>query len=260
MQNILHDITGDPTTRDGFLDGRLTLHQPEKGFRAGTDSVLLGAAVSPSTKTLLDLGSGVGAAGLTAMVHNPDLHAHFVDNSEAALALCAQNIAQNNFAPRANTLHLDITANGTARQNAGLKQDFYACVIANPPYYDQGTIGTLDDSYKDAAFATPAGTLDQWVKTATASAAQGGEIIFIHRVQCLPELLAAFQSRIGNIEILPLAPFTGAPATRILIRGIRGAHGPLSLLAPRALHTEKGGPFCREIDDIMRGRAILHWK
>lgn len=260
MQKIIHDIPGGPTTRNDFLDGRLTLHQPEKGFRAGTDSVLLGASVSPHTKTLLDLGSGVGAAGLTAMVHNQDLHSHFVDNSQAALALCAQNISQNNFTTRAKTLRHDITTNGTARQQAGLKQDFYDCVIANPPYYDQGTISPLDDAYKDAAFATPVGALDHWVKTATACARQGGEIIFIHRAQGLPDLLAAFQSRIGTIEVLPLAPFTGAPATRILVRGIRGARGPLTLLAPRVLHSEKGGPFCREIDDIMRGRAILHWK
>ena len=32
-------------THDAFLGGKLTITQPAKGFRAGLDSVLLGAAV-----------------------------------------------------------------------------------------------------------------------------------------------------------------------------------------------------------------------
>ena len=38
-------------TRDAFLGGRLTLSQPSHGFRAGLDSVLLGAAVAEGRKT-----------------------------------------------------------------------------------------------------------------------------------------------------------------------------------------------------------------
>ena len=49
-------------TRDAFLGGTLTVAQPAKGFRAGLDSVLLGAAVGPGRGTMLDLGAGVGTA------------------------------------------------------------------------------------------------------------------------------------------------------------------------------------------------------
>ena len=49
-------------TRDAFLGGRLTLSQPRNGFRAGLDSVLLGAAVPAGTGRLLDMGAGVGTA------------------------------------------------------------------------------------------------------------------------------------------------------------------------------------------------------
>jgi tRNA1(Val) A37 N6-methylase TrmN6 len=36
-------------THDAFLGGRLTIAQPAKGFRAGLDSVLLGAAIGHSS-------------------------------------------------------------------------------------------------------------------------------------------------------------------------------------------------------------------
>ena len=73
----LDDTTGlvkqQKHTRDAFLGGRLTLSQPRHGFRAGLDSVLLGAAVSCGRSSLLDLGAGVGTAGLVALALNPDL-------------------------------------------------------------------------------------------------------------------------------------------------------------------------------------------
>ena len=33
--------TIEETTEDGFLDGRITLRQPARGYRAGIDAVLL---------------------------------------------------------------------------------------------------------------------------------------------------------------------------------------------------------------------------
>ena len=62
-------------TRDAFLGGRLTLSQPARGFRAGLDSVLLGAAVSPGRTALLDMGCGVGTAAFVALAHNAGLTA-----------------------------------------------------------------------------------------------------------------------------------------------------------------------------------------
>ena len=50
-------------TEDAFLDGRVRLLQPRKGYRAATDPVLLAAAVAakPGDK-VLDIGCGAGAA------------------------------------------------------------------------------------------------------------------------------------------------------------------------------------------------------
>ena len=43
----------DDLTRDAFLGGRVTLLQPRRGYRAGTDPVLLAASVEAHTAALL---------------------------------------------------------------------------------------------------------------------------------------------------------------------------------------------------------------
>ncbi len=48
-------------SEDGFLGGRLRILQPEKGFRAGIDSVFLAACVPCAPgETLMEAGMGTG--------------------------------------------------------------------------------------------------------------------------------------------------------------------------------------------------------
>jgi tRNA1(Val) A37 N6-methylase TrmN6 len=243
-------------TGDAFLGGRLRISQPAKGFRAGLDSVLLGAAVGHTAGALLDLGAGVGTAGLVALTIHPRLVATLVESDPAAAALAAANLAANQLAPRAEVLALDLTVSGRTRAAAGLKSDRYHSVIANPPYYDRGT---APSAARARARHADAATLDLWVKTAATHAAPGGEIIFIHIADRLPALLAAFESRFGAITILPLTPRADEPAHRILVRGIKGSRAPLTLLASRPLHTPAGRTFRPEFEAIFRGRDRLHW-
>ncbi len=56
---------GPPTTCDAFLGGRLMLHQPKKGHRAGHDAILLAAFCrAQAGESAADFGAGIGAAGL----------------------------------------------------------------------------------------------------------------------------------------------------------------------------------------------------
>ncbi|MER2607122.1 MAG: SAM-dependent methyltransferase, partial [Siculibacillus sp.] len=61
------------TTLDRFLDGRLLLEQPVKGHhRAGLDAMLLAACVPETAEgVVVDLGAGIGTAGLAVAVRAP---------------------------------------------------------------------------------------------------------------------------------------------------------------------------------------------
>ena len=245
-------------TRDAFLGGRLIVSQPGNGFRAGLDSVLLGAAVDPNAASLLDLGAGAGTAALVALAHAPVLTATLVEADAEMAALGTLNLAANGFAERGRVLILDATAKGAVRTAAGLPADHYACVIANPPFFDPRQ-GSAPASRRAAARHMPAAALDLWVKAAATSAAPGGEVIFIHAASALPALLASFDTRFGALTVLPLTPRQGESASRILIRGIKGSRAPLTLLAARALHEPAGGAFRSEFDAIFCGTARLVW-
>ncbi len=243
-------------TADAFLGGRLTIAQPARGFRAGLDSVLLGAATGHSAGALLDLGAGAGTAALVALADHEALTAVLVESDPAMAALAAENLAANGFAARSQVLALDLTASGRVRAAAGLASDHFQSVIANPPFFEAGTPASTRGA---AARHMSADALDQWVKTAATHAAPGGEIIFIHVAGRLAPLLHSFTARFGAVTVLPLTPREGEPAHRILIRGIKGSRAPLTLLASRALHTPAGRQFRPEFEAIFRGRERLHW-
>jgi tRNA1(Val) A37 N6-methylase TrmN6 len=245
-------------TRDAFLGGRLTVSQPEKGFRAGLDSVLLGAAVRANAHSLLDLGAGAGTASLVAMADLPQLHATLLEADPGMAALAGLNAHGNGMAERARVLTLDLTAPGRLRAAAGLAADHFSTVIANPPFFDPAR-GSAPTRARAGARHMDDAALDKWVKTAATHAAPGGEVIFIHVAEALPLLLAAFTQRFGAVAVLPLLPREGEAASRVLIRGIKGSRAPFAVLAARAMHEAGGRGFRPEFDAIFRGTARLIW-
>ena len=86
-------------TRDAFLDGRLRLWQPRRGYRAATDPVLL-AAFTPAWpgQRVLELGCGAGAAALCLAVRVPGLDLHGLELQAAYAGLARRNAAENGLA------------------------------------------------------------------------------------------------------------------------------------------------------------------
>lgn len=247
------------TSLDNFLGGRVQALQPKKGFRAGLDSVLLAASVNKNSETLLELGAGVGVASCCALVNLPQLTAVLTEIDAPTLGLAQQNLRNNGLETRALTLLLDITQKGSVRAQAGLKTDAYSCVIANPPFFDAKSGTNPPVASRAQARHMEEGDLEKWVKTAAASAAPKGEIIFIHTVSALPDLLSAFSCRFGAITILPIIPRTGQEANRVLVRGIKTSRAPLKLLSPLILHGPEGREFTPNAEKIFRGESRLHW-
>jgi len=245
-------------TRDAFLGGRLTVSQPARGFRAGLDSVLLGSAVRAGSRTVLDLGAGVGTAALVALSGLPEAQGVLVEADADSAALARQNLDSNGFAGRASVLELDLTAPGKVREAAGLPTDHFSTIIANPPFFDPGR-GSAPSAARAGARYMPDDGIDAWVRTAAGHAAPGGEVIFVHVAEALPVLLAAFSQRFGDVTVLPLLPREGEAASRVLLRGIKGSRAPFRLLAARVLHENEGRAFRPEFDAIFRGAGRLIW-
>ena len=86
------------TSQDGFLGGRLQLAQPNIGYRAGIDPVLLAAACpAKDGEHVLELGCGVGVASLCLAARVPGVRLHGVEILTDYAQLARGNAAQNSF-------------------------------------------------------------------------------------------------------------------------------------------------------------------
>src|ERR1700694_1366058 len=86
-------------TDDAVLGGRLRLLQPARGHRAGHDAILL-AAAAPKARHAVDLGAGVGPAGLALVARGTAGRVTLVEIDSDLAALARQNAERNGFAGR----------------------------------------------------------------------------------------------------------------------------------------------------------------
>src|SRR3712207_2115145 len=83
-------------TQDLLLGGRVRLAQPAKGHRAGTDAVLLAAAVPVRAgEVVVDVGAATGAVGLMVAAREKNARFVFVERDPDLAELCRRNCRDN---------------------------------------------------------------------------------------------------------------------------------------------------------------------
>jgi tRNA1(Val) A37 N6-methylase TrmN6 len=79
-------------TADAVLGGKLLLKQPRRGHRVGHDAMLLAAACpARARERVVDLGAGVGAAGLALALRVEGATVTLVEIDAGLAALAAEN-------------------------------------------------------------------------------------------------------------------------------------------------------------------------
>jgi tRNA1(Val) A37 N6-methylase TrmN6 len=250
-----------PHTIDAFGRGAFHLVQPsDKGHRAGTDALMLAAAVpSGFSGIVADLGAGVGAAGLALLARCPQAKALLVERSPEMVEWAQRTLALEAnaaLANRATLLQADVTLTGAARRAAGLADNSVDFAILNPPFNALPDRSSPDGLRAEAHVMTP-DLFEAWLRTAAAIARPKGGVAVIARPQSLPDILAAFTGRFGRAEIIPVLPRPDKAAVRIIVRGELGSRAALSLLPPLVVHTPTGNGFSERADAINNGRTSL---
>jgi tRNA1(Val) A37 N6-methylase TrmN6 len=238
-------------SEDRLLDGRVLLRQPEEGYRAAIDPVMLAAAVTAADgETVLDLGSGVGAASLCLAARVPGCRIFGLEMQPALVALARQNIDLNGHTGRVETLIGTLQA-----PPPRLAPGSFHHVMTNPPY--NAPDGTPSPSAsKDAANRETEIDLAAWMRFAVNMLRPKGVLTAVFRADRLDALMAALQGKVGEIVITPLWPKRGRPAKRILLRGRKGIATPLTLAAGLVLHEEDGRYTALAEDILRRGQAM----
>jgi len=243
------------TSEDAVLGGRLVLRQPLRGHRVGHDAILLAAATfAQAGEHAVDLGAGVGAAGLALARRVDDLTVTLVEIDPALAALSRDNAERNGLADYVRAVCLDVAAPAAAFAAAGLHSDAADCVLMNPPF--NAVQNPSPEPGRRMAHAASRGTLAQWVRTASRLLRPDGGLTLIWRADGVAEVLAVLAPGFGATELLPIYPKPGAPAIRVLARAVKASRAPLTLLPGLVLADAQGKPT-DAAEAVLRGGATL---
>lgn len=244
------------TSEDAVLGGRLRLRQPLRGHRVGHDAILLAAAsAGHAGEHAVDLGAGVGAAGLALAQRVAGLTVTLVEIDPALAALAGANAMSNGLNERVRVLACD-AENESALADAGLSAGTIDRVLTNPPFNDPRRHNVSPDPRRRLAHVAERGLLARWVNGAARLLKPQGVLTLIWRADALAAVLEALAPHFGGAAILPVYPRAGAPAIRVLVRARKGAGGMQSELPGLVLTGSDDKPTAAA-EAILRGGEVL---
>jgi tRNA1(Val) A37 N6-methylase TrmN6 len=246
------------TSEDAVLGGRLRLRQPKRGHRVGHDAVLLAAATGGRAGELaIDLGAGIGGAGLALAARVAGLEVALVEIDEALCALASDNARLNLMDERVRA----ILADAENAASIGLAAGSAERVLMNPPFNDAKRHNVSPDPGRHLAHSATPGLLQNWITTAAWLLKPQGVLTLIWRADGLPEVLSALADEFGTIGVLPVLPREGGQPIRVLVRAVKGGQSNSSF----AKRTDYPGLILNDAQDrpsaaaeaVLRGGETL---
>lgn len=242
------DAAGMAISTDRFLGGRLQLAQPTDGYRAAIDPVLLAAAVpAQAGDSALDLGCGIGTAGLCLARRVEGVRVTGIDLQDVLIDLARRNARANHLADRV------AFACGNVSDD---RHGDFDHVLANPPYLERARASVSPNPIKAMANIEGDAGLADWVAAAIRAVRRGGSVTFIHRADRGPELRLLMARGLGGLRQCDLVPRADAAPKRIILQGVKGAAAEAVAATTLVLH-EADGRFTAAADSILRDAAPL---
>jgi tRNA1(Val) A37 N6-methylase TrmN6 len=244
-------------TDDAVLGGRLKLYQPARGHRVGHDAILLAASTAAAAGDVaVDLGAGVGAAGLALALRVPGVSVRLVELDAELADLAARNAARNGLASRVTAHALDVAAPLADFAAVGLAPATADRVLMNPPFHDADRAQASPDARRRMAYLASSGTLATWIGTAARLLRPDGTLTLIWRADGLSELSGLLEGAFGAVTVQPVHPKPDVPAIRVLARATKGSRAPFGLLPGLVLNDSDGRPT-GEAEAVLRGAEAL---
>lgn len=199
------------------------LAQPEQGYRAGVDGLLLAAFAAPVPERFVELGAGVGQVTL-ALLGASAATCVAIERDAGACALLRANLRAHGLEARCEVLEQEVTR--VARERPGTAP----LVVCNPPYWAEERSTEPSDPY---AIAARRGSVRPFLVAARQLLGRRGRVCFVFPAA---ELTALFDEahRVGLWPRRVRLVFTreGEPARRALVECAAGRRGPVAFEPP----------------------------
>jgi tRNA1Val (adenine37-N6)-methyltransferase len=239
------------TTVDTLLRGRVTLIQPQRGFRSSLDPVLLARFLAPPFGRFVDIGCGTGALSFTLLADDADATGVGVELQPRLARLAARGREHNRFGERFEIREGDV------RTLAGaLAARPFDLVATNPPFRPLARGLSSPDEERALANHEVALSLSEWLDCAVALVRPGGRLGVVYPAGRVAELLAGMTARdLSPVRLRSVHPFAGRAAGRVLVEAQRGSRRTLTIEPSLIVHSGQGNRFTAEAETMLDAHA-----
>jgi len=217
--------------------GGIRLIQETKGFRYGTDAVLLmqfARKCAPAARRAVELGSGNGAVSLMLAGQDPDLQITGIEFQQDAFDLACRSSRLNDLEDRVAFICSDIK---TIKEDHPQLRASADLVVSNPPYVARGRgIPGSRDALQSARQETTA-DLEDFIAAAAWLLRGKGTFCMVHRPARLVDIF--YFCRKYHLEpkrIQFVHPHQGQPPNIVLIQCSAGGGKELIYDNPIYVH------------------------
>ena len=217
-------------------DGGPKFRQSEH-FKLGTDSVLLADFVNiGSRRKGIDLGCGSGVLPLLLMSKSERLHMTGLEINPEAAKTAEANLEANKLAERGSIVTGDIRLCKEL-----FKSGEFDLVVANPPYFAEGSGKQSTDEAKAAARTETMCTLGEVCRAAAYLCRTGGVFCLVHRAERLCDVLCILrESGLEPKRLRTVAHDASKEPSLILVEARRGGGSGMKLLPPLFIRNPDG--------------------
>ncbi|MGA0393506.1 MAG: tRNA1(Val) (adenine(37)-N6)-methyltransferase [Rhodospirillales bacterium] len=246
------ELSIDQISEDAVLGGQVKIRQPQNGYRAAIDPVLLAAAVPAKPgQRIVDAGAGVGTAGLCLAARVKGLSITAVELNPALAQLAAEN-------GTLNAVEMTVVQGDISKPLPDVLPGAFDHVMTNPPYLPEHHGHPSLSPLKRAATHECDTGIDDWIGFAHSALKNKGTLTLIYRADRLDTVMPALTPRFGDIGIFPLWPKAAESdqgvqeAKRVIVSARKGVASPVRMLSGLVLHETDGG-FTPQAERILRG-------
>ena len=217
-------------------DGGPKFRQSEH-FKLGTDSVLLADFVNIGSRQRgIDLGCGSGVLPLLLMSKSERLHMTGLEINPEAAKTAETNLEANKLAERGSIVTGDVRLCKEL-----FKSGEFDLVVANPPYFAEGSGKQSTDEAKAAARTETMCTLGEVCRAAAYLCRTGGVFCLVHRAERLCDVLCILrESGLEPKRLRTVAHEASKEPSLILVEARRGGGSGMRLLPPLFIRNPDG--------------------
>lgn len=196
---------------DSFLSGKIKVNQNNLGYKSGTDAVLLASIVNAKFgQKVLDMGSGVGVAGLCLASRIADIEVYGIEVHNYFYEMALKNSLENQL----NSKYIPTLGSILNKDVFDFKFD---AIMSNPPFYKNHD-NKKEFNLKQQGNIEGDAKLSDFIKFAFANLKNNRYLYIIQRSERLKETLDLLTPKHwGSIELHPIYSYTNKPAKRFIV-------------------------------------------